>query len=39
MKPDDEAAKNAKIVGWTDPLDYQPVEDLQKTLKVGAFAQ
>jgi len=33
----DKAAKAAKIVGWTDPLDYGPVEDLQKTLSVGAY--
>ena len=39
MKPDDKAARAAKIVGWTDPLDYTPVEELQKTLKVGAYAQ
>ncbi len=38
MKPEDKAAKAAKVVGWTDPLDYGPVEELQKTLKVGAYA-
>ena len=37
LKPEDKAAKDAKIVGWTDPLDYQGVEDLQKSLKIGAF--
>jgi twitching motility protein PilJ len=37
VKPDDSAAKSAKIVGWVDALDYTPVEALQKTLKVGAF--
>lgn len=37
IKKDDPAAKKAKIVGWTDPLDYGPVEDLQKALKVGAY--
>ncbi len=31
------AAKDAKVVGWVDSLDYKPVEDLQKTLKVGAY--
>jgi len=31
------AAKNAKIIGWTNPLDYSEVEALQKLLKVGAY--
>ncbi|MBI9083972.1 MAG: phosphate/phosphite/phosphonate ABC transporter substrate-binding protein [Desulfobacterales bacterium] len=38
LKPEDAAAKSAKIVGWVDALDYQPVEDLQKKLKVGAYS-
>ncbi len=33
----DKAAQNSKIVGWTDALDYQGVEDLQIKLKVGAY--
>jgi len=33
------AAKSAKIVGWTKPLDYGGVEELQKLLKVGAYKQ
>jgi two-component system sensor histidine kinase TtrS len=37
MESKDKAAKDAKIVGWVDPLDYTPVEALQKTLKVGAY--
>lgn len=37
VKPSDDAAKSAKVVGWVDALDYAPVEALQKTLKVGAF--
>jgi two-component system, LuxR family, sensor histidine kinase TtrS len=37
VKPSDNAAKAAKVVGWVDALDYSPVEALQKTLKVGAF--
>ncbi|MGD9367008.1 MAG: phosphate/phosphite/phosphonate ABC transporter substrate-binding protein [Desulfobacteraceae bacterium] len=37
VKPSDDAAKSAKVVGWVDALDYAPVEVLQKTLKVGAF--
>ena len=39
MKPDDPAAKAAKVVGWVDALDYAPVEDLQKTLAIGAYAK
>jgi len=38
MKSDDPAAKAAKVVGWTDALDYGPVETLQESLKVGAYA-
>lgn len=37
MQPTDPAAKGAKVVGWVDALDYEPVEALQRTLKVGAF--
>lgn len=37
LKTGDQAAKDAKIIGWTDSLDYQGVEDLQKTLKIGAY--
>jgi twitching motility protein PilJ len=39
LSRDDKAAKAAKIVGWNDPLNYEPVEDLQKTLSVGAYAK
>ena len=39
LKPDHPAAKAAKVVGWTDPLDYGPVEDLQKALNIGAYAK
>ncbi len=38
MKADDPAAKAAKVVGWSDSLDYGPVETLQKSLKVGAYS-
>lgn len=38
LKETDDAAKNAKIVGWVDALDYSSVENLQKSLKVGAYA-
>ncbi len=37
IKKSDAAASKAKIVGWTDPLDYGPVEELQKALGVGAY--
>jgi two-component system, LuxR family, sensor histidine kinase TtrS len=37
MNADMPAAKSAKIVGWSKPLDYTEVEDLQKLLKVGAY--
>ncbi|MEZ4650846.1 MAG: phosphate/phosphite/phosphonate ABC transporter substrate-binding protein [Candidatus Eisenbacteria bacterium] len=32
MKPEDEAAKSAKVVGWAPVLDYAPVAKLQATL-------
>jgi phosphate/phosphite/phosphonate ABC transporter binding protein len=38
LKPEDNAAKSAKVVGWVDALDYGPIEALQRTLKVGAYA-
>ncbi len=37
MKPADPAAKAAKIVGWEQPLDYQPVIDCLKAIKYGPF--
>ena len=37
MQAEADAAKNAKIVGWTASLDYSEVEDLQMLLKVGAY--
>jgi hypothetical protein len=37
LKPTDKAAQDAKIVGWTDALEYQGVEDLQTQLKIGAY--
>lgn len=39
MPSDSEAAKRAKIVGWTDPLDYTPVEECLKTIKYGVFGE
>ena len=38
VKPEDKAAKNAKIIGWTAPLDYSGIEALQESLGVGAYA-
>jgi phosphate/phosphite/phosphonate ABC transporter binding protein len=38
MKPEDQAAKDAKVVGWTEALDYTPVQELQKKLKIDAYA-
>jgi twitching motility protein PilJ len=37
MGRDDPAAKAAKVIGWVDALDYGPVQQLQETLKVGAY--
>ena len=39
LKPEDNAAKSAKIVGWTAPLDYSGIDALQKSLKVGAYVE
>lgn len=39
LTPSDTAAQKAKIMGWTKALDYGPVEELQKKLKVGAFSK
>ena len=39
LKPEDNAAKSAKIAGWTNPLDYSGIDALQKSLKVGAYAE
>ncbi len=37
MPADSAAAKSAKVVGWTDAMDYGPVEELQKSLRIGAY--
>ncbi|SHF27163.1 phosphate/phosphite/phosphonate ABC transporter binding protein [Desulfacinum infernum DSM 9756] len=39
MPADSEAAKRAKIVGWTDPADYTPVEECLKAIKFGVFGE
>ncbi len=38
MPSDCQAAKAAKCIGWTKPLNYAVVENLLKELKLGAFA-
>ncbi len=37
LTENDQACKEAKIIGWTDPLDYSSVEELQRDLKVGGY--
>lgn len=39
LKPEDKAATAAKIVGWSDPLDYAGVDALQQSLRIGAYAE
>jgi signal transduction histidine kinase len=34
---DSEAARKGKYIGWTLPLDYQPVDELLRELKVGPY--
>ena len=38
MPRDSEAAKAANILGWTIPVDYQPVHEMMRELKVGPYA-
>lgn len=38
MPRDSEAAKTAHIIGWTIPVDYQPVHEMMRELKVGPYA-
>lgn len=37
LEPGSPAAKAAKIRSWTIPLDYQPVHDLMKELRLGPY--
>ncbi len=37
MPPDSPAAKAGKITGWTTPLDYQPVHELMKELRMPPY--
>jgi two-component system sensor histidine kinase/response regulator len=38
MRSDSEAARAAHIMGWTIPVDYQPVHELMRELRVGPYA-
>ncbi|MGD8569742.1 MAG: sensor histidine kinase [Gammaproteobacteria bacterium] len=38
MPGDSEAARAAHIMGWTIPVDYQPVHELMRELRVGPYA-
>jgi len=37
MLPDSPAAKAARIAGWTIPLNYHPVHQLMKELRIGPY--
>ncbi len=37
MHPDNQAAMSANIAGWTVPLNYQPVHDLLKELRLPPY--
>jgi two-component system sensor histidine kinase TtrS len=39
LSPDDPAAKSAGIAGWTVPLDYQPIHDLMKVVRIGPYKE
>ena len=39
ITPDSKMAKDAKIAGWTIPLDYSGVHDVMKELEVGVYAE
>ncbi|SMC21607.1 phosphate/phosphite/phosphonate ABC transporter binding protein [Desulfacinum hydrothermale DSM 13146] len=39
MPADSQAAKRAKIVGWTEPADYTPVEECLKAIHYGVFGE
>lgn len=39
ISSDSTAAKAAKIVGWTDTLNYEPVTECLKTIKYGVFGE
>jgi two-component system sensor histidine kinase TtrS len=37
LSPDSPAARAGRISGWTIPLDYQPVHEIMKELRVGPY--
>jgi signal transduction histidine kinase len=37
MPADDPAARAARAAGWTIPLDYSPVHDLMRELRIGPY--
>jgi two-component system sensor histidine kinase TtrS len=39
MDAGSQAAKDAKITGWSKPLDYQPVDDCLKVLHIGPYGK
>jgi phosphate/phosphite/phosphonate ABC transporter binding protein len=39
MSKDSTAAKAAKIIGWTEPMNYGPVTECLKTIKYGVFGK
>jgi two-component system sensor histidine kinase TtrS len=39
MSKDSTAAKAAKMVGWTEPMDYGPVTECLKAIKYGVFGE
>jgi len=38
MSPDSHAAKASRVAGWTIPVDYQPVHELMRELRVGPYS-
>lgn len=39
ITPNDLAAKSAKIMGWIDPLNYDVVDHLEKSIKIDEFIE
>lgn len=39
MSPDSPAAKAGKFVGWTTPLNYQPVHECLKELRISPYTE
>jgi two-component system sensor histidine kinase TtrS len=39
LTPESEAAKLGRYMGWSTPLDYEPVNDLLKELGVGPYTE